>query len=333
MNSTPVIIGSWNATPAADRAASLVSGGTHLLDSLVEGVSLVEDDPEEMSVGYGGLPNEDCTVELDAAVFDGELHRAGAVAALRGVRHAAAVALQVLRRTDHALLAGEGALQFARRLGFKEEDLLTSKSRQAWLDWRANVSTRDAWLESCHGLTVRGQTVPAGETQADAKGDTGKAAPKAPFTYGTIHVSGLAPDAHLHAVTSTSGLSYKIAGRVGDSPILGSGLYVDDAVGSAGATGRGEATMHHCASYEVVRRMEAGLDPTRACLESLRRIAAYTREPRLLRAPGIPTFNVTLYALRKDGQAGAASLQEGSSFILHSSGVTKMLPAAFLFAK
>lgn len=354
----PTMIASWNGIPAVVRAAELVSSGVGMLEALVAGVGVVEDDPEEMSVGYGGLPNEDGEVELDAAVMHGPTHRGSAVAGLRGVRRAAAVALEVMRRTDHSLLVGDGARAFALALGFKSEDLLTPRSRAAWLAWKAALSDRDAWISPDQAGGGFGQAMWAGSTvpgaRADlppggspdagvsstpatddvpAPGDSRLQAPGIPFTFGTIHVSALDGAGDLHACTSTSGLSYKIAGRAGDSPIIGAGLYTDNAVGSAGSTGRGEAVMQVCGSHAVVAAMEAGLTPGEACLNVLRRIADRTREKRLLDGKGRPNFNVTFYAIRKDGATGSASMHEGYEHVVFSDGRARPQPCGFLFEK
>jgi N4-(beta-N-acetylglucosaminyl)-L-asparaginase len=307
---SPVMVASWNGGPATARAAALYSEGTPLLDAIVRGIAIVEDDPTEMSVGYGGLPNEEGEVELDAAVMDGPRHKAGAVAGLRGVRYASAVALEVLRRTDHALLVGEGATKFAKQCGFTSEDLVTPQSRAAWLAWKAALSNKDAWIaenESTQFDTARWAGVKDNPTPGKP--------PEIPFTFGTIHVSGVDAKGDCYAVTSTSGLSYKIPGRVGDSPIVGGGIFVDNDIGCAGATGRGEASLQNCAAFDVVRRMEAGLPPAEACAQTLRSIMRRTRERRLLDAAGNPSFNVTLYAIRKDGQTGAASMHPGYTYV------------------
>lgn len=348
----PILIASWNGLAATRRAAERYAAGLPLLDAIVEGVGLVEDDPEEMSVGYGGLPNEDGIVELDAAVMDGPLHRVGAVAGLRGVRRAAALALEVLKRTDHSLLVGEGALKFARMLGFKEEDLLTERAREAFLAWKAKLSDHDAWVAEDQGTSRFGTARRSGlaevserlttdpGTEGPAARETGpKSIPASseaspiPFTTGTIHVSGVDARGDLFAVTSTSGLSYKIAGRVGDSPVSGAGIYTDNAVGSAGATGRGEAVLQNCGAYAVVREMESGRSPEEACLAVLKRIADHTREKRLLDEKGRPAFNVTLYALRKDGTTGSASMHEGYQHAVQRGARSEVTACAWLFEK
>lgn len=326
------MIGSWNALPALARAAERLGAGVPLLDAVVEGISLVEDDPDEMSVGYGGLPNEDCVVELDAAVMDGVSHRSGAVAGLRGVRHAARVALQVMRRTDHSLLVGEGALKFAKLLGFHEEDLLTERARSAWLDWKAHLSERDAWIAPGQGASSFGTARWAGRAGPEMLAPDAPP-PKVPFTYGTIHVSGLDSGGNMASCTSTSGLSYKIAGRVGDSPVVGAGLYTDNAVGSAGATGRGESVLQVCGAHTIVARMDAGDSPAEACLFALRKIVDRTRLPHLRDDEGRPTFNVTFYALRKDGAFGSASMHEGYEFAVLENGRARAERAAWLYPR
>ncbi len=326
------MIGSWNAIPAIAHAAQRLQGNTPLLDAIVSGIALVEDDPDEMSVGFGGLPNEDCVVELDAAVMDGVSHRSGAVAGLRGVRHAARVALEVMRRTDHSLLVGDGAHKFAALLGFPDENLLTDRARKAWLDWKANLSDRDGWIAPDQAASTFGTARWAGRTGPEMLAPDAPP-PKVPFTYGTIHVSAVDAAGNLASCTSTSGLSYKIAGRVGDSPVVGAGLYTDNAVGSAGATGRGESVLQVCGAHTIVARMEAGDSPTDACLFTLKKIADRTRLTHLRDAKGRPTFNVTLYALRKDGAFGAASMHEGYEFAVLDGNTPRAAPAAFLFPR
>lgn len=324
----PCVIASGNGLAATAKAMELLLAGQRPVDAVVAGVKIVEDDPNDMSVGYGGLPNEDGIVELDASVMDGPLHRAGSVAALRNIKNPAAVALQVMRRTDHVMLVGEGALKFARLIGFKEEDLLTDAARQAWLKWKANLGKNDDWLDDderdYHGprAAIPPGAIPPGAILPDSP---------IPFTWGTINCSAVDARGDLGGCTTTSGLSYKLAGRIGDSPIVGAGMYVDNAVGAAGATGRGEAVIQVCGAFSTVRAMEDGLAPAEACLSILKRMADRTREKRLLNDRGQPNFNVTLYALRKDGAYGSASLRKGGSFAVHDGTQNRVLPSEFLF--
>lgn len=300
----PAAIGSGNARASIARAVALMEQGRDVLESVVEGITIVEDDPSDNSVGYGGLPNEDGVVELDASVMHGRLCAAGAVAALRNVKNPSRVALEVLRRTDHVLLVGEGALAFARALGFPEQDLLTPQSREAWLKWKASLNRGDDWLDPDQ------QADPSRPRAGGGGGPDGGV----PWTHGTIHVSAMDASGDFGACTSTSGLSWKLPGRVGDSPIIGAGIFVDNEVGSAGSTGRGEAVIQSCGSFQVVRHMADGMEPQDACLAVLKWIADHTRRPDLLNDRGEPNFNVAMYALRKDGATGAASLRGGDRY-------------------
>lgn len=327
-----VIVSSANGLEAVKKAAELAASGTYLLDALVAGVKIVEDDPNDDSVGYGGLPNEDGVVELDSSVMDGPLHRAGSVGALHNIKNPAAVALQVLRRTDHVMIVGEGALRFAKAMGFKEEDLLTEHSRQEWLKWKANLNREDKWLNDEQQIKAR--PGPAShEDRRSERLDEGGTRGGVRYTTGTIHCSAVTDAGDLAAVTSTSGLSWKIPGRLGDSPIVGAGMYCDNAIGSAGATGRGEAVIQVCGAFSIVQHMEAGKSPAEACLAVLKRIADRTREKRLLDAKGRPDFSVRVYAVRKDGAYGSASLWNDGKFAVSDSQGSRHEPCAFLFEK
>lgn len=289
-----VAVASRNGIHAVEEAWRRVTeAGERPVHAAVMGVGLVEADPNDWSVGYGGLPNEEGVVQLDAACMDGPTHNAGAVGALEGIKHPAQVAELVMERTDHVLLVGEGAQRFARSYGFPVEDLLTEASRQRWLEWRALRSRNDDWL------------APLEEKGIDHDGDR---------IWGTIHCSVLGPTGDLGCCTTTSGLAFKIPGRVGDSPLIGCGLYCDNEVGSAGATGRGEAAILAGGSWLVVERMRAGDTPEEACLAALRRVAEYARrqarwQPGLWNADARrPGFSLRFYAVRKDGLFGSASM-------------------------
>lgn len=297
---TPLVIASGNGLEACRRAMELLRQGADPVDAVVAGVNLIEDDPENLTVGYGGLPNEEGVVELDACVMHGPTHKGGAVAALRNIRHPSSVAKIVMQRTDHVLLVGEGALRFARAHGFKEEDLLTDKARRVWLEWRESHSDQDDWLH------------PEGdEAQAQACGRRLADRPT-----GTVTCMALTAAGDIGGCTSTSGLAYKIPGRVGDSPILGAGLYVDNAVGACGSTGRGEANLLNCSSFLVVELMRGGATPEEACRRVLQRVADRT-EKRLRDRDGLPAYGLTLYALRKDGLFGGASLRGPGKMAMH----------------
>jgi len=299
----PVVIASANGAPAVTRAMDMLRGGADTARAVVAGVGVVEADPNDMTVGYGGLPNERGVVQLDASVMHGPTHRAGSVAALEDIVHAAGVALTVLQTTDHVMLVGAGARDFAVAHGFEPTNLLSDRARQAWLDWKRNASPRDDWLDDDQrDWDAAGERIGASERN------------KAPTTTGTIHCAALNTQGELSACTTTSGLSYKIPGRVGDSPIVGAGMYVDNAVGAAGATGRGEAVIQSCGAFSVVRAMERGLEPGQACLEVLAQIVKKSAlQKRHRDEDERVNFNVTLYALRRDGTHGAAAIHAGGS--------------------
>lgn len=288
----PVAISSANGLRSVEIAVAKMLTGTSPVEAAVLGIEPVENDPNDDSVGYGGLPNEEGVVELDACVMDGPLGIGGAVAALRNVKNPAKVALEVMRRTRHVLLVGEGALRFARSVGFPEENLLTEASRQKWLAWRAARSQHDDWLSP-------------GE---NALGEAKKGPPPPPRPTGTIHVGCVDAKGDIGGATSTSGLAYKIPGRVGDSPLLGCGNYVDNDVGVAGSTGVGEVVILTNGSSYVVHMMATGLSPTDACLAACKRILRMTKVKRRLDERGLPNFQVNFYAIDKAGRYGAASL-------------------------
>lgn len=301
-----VAVSSANSLAPVTRAMELVGQGVDTLDAAVEGVKIQELDPNDSSVGYGGLPNADGVVQLDASCMHGPTKRAGAVAALEGIKTPSEVARLVLRYTNHVLLVGEGAQRFARSFGFEIENLLTERSRQAWLRWRANLSPTDDWLD-----------IPQGE-QLWLNRPTG-----------TINLNIINSRGDISSVTTTSGLAFKIPGRVGDSPIVGAGQYCDNEVGAAGSTGRGESNIKVCGAFLTVEGMRRGLSPTDACLETLRRVVAMT-ETRLLDGRGRPRFQLTFYALNKRGQFGAASLYP-SRYAVHDGTEARFADTAVLF--
>ena len=302
----PAAVSSSNGLRAVNRAMELMLQGTDTLDAAVEGVKIQELDPADNSVGYGGLPNEAGVVQLDASCMHGPTRRAGAVAALEGIKTPSEVARLVLKYTDHILLVGEGAKRFALSYGFKEEDLLTPESRQLWLEWRANRGPDDDWLD-----------VPAKE-------------PMVVRPTGTINLDVVNARGDVSSVTTTSGLAWKIPGRAGDSPIVGAGQYTDNDVGAAGSTGRGEANIMVCGGFLTVEGMRRGLKPTDACLETLRRVVRLT-PPRLLK-DGRPTFNLNFYAVNKRGELGGASLYP-NRFAAHDGKSGALRDTAYLYEK
>ncbi len=300
-------VASSNGLRAVNRAVELMTSGMDTLDAAVEGVKIQELDPEDSSVGYGGLPNEEGVVQLDASCMHGPTKRAGAVAALENIKTPSEVARLVLRYTNHILLVGEGAKRFALSYGFTEEDLLTPKSRERWLRWRANRGKDDDWL------------------------DIPEAEPLALRPTGTINLDVINDRGEISSVTTTSGLAWKIPGRAGDSPIVGAGQYTDNEVGAAGSTGRGESNIMVCGGFLTVENMRRGMSPTDAALETLRRVVAMT-PPRLLGEDGQPRFGLSFYAVNKRGETGAASLFP-SRYAAHDGSRGELRDTAYLYRR
>jgi N4-(beta-N-acetylglucosaminyl)-L-asparaginase len=310
----PLVIASRNGLRTVEKAMELIRAGADPLDAAIEGVAIVEADPKDHSVGYGGLPNEDGVVELDAAVMHGPTHGGGGVAALRNIMHPAAVARLVMKRSDHCLLVGEGALRFARAHGFPDVDLLTDEARRIWLHWKETSRKDSDWIAP-----------EVAQVDPEIRAYLGVR------LHGTIHCSVLDTHGDLGCVTTTSGLAYKIPGRVGDSPIMGAGLYLDNAVGSAGSTGRGEANLLNLSSHLIVEEMRRGAAPKDALMEACRRIVANNRNPRLRDARGRPNFDVTFYALTRDGRFAGASLWAGSRMAVHDGSAPRLVECTPLF--
>ncbi len=329
------MIASANGIACCDRAMAMIKSGSDTLDATIAGVNIQEEDPEDRSVGYGGLPNENGVVELDACVMHGPSRRAGAVGALQGIRTPSKVAKLVMEESDHIMLVGEGALRFAKAHGFKEENLLTEEARRAWLLWK----------ESRGGNWGPGMDAPAGE-------GSGAALPEQPAPgvgigpvwarqavehppSGTITCMALNRKGEISGCTTTSGLAWKIAGRVGDSPLIGASLYVDQDVGAAGSTGRGEENIRIVGAHTVVENMRHGMKPEEACLDALERVSHnYNDEKDRLR------FALFFYALRKDGEYGAASLwsherrqdkRGRNRFVVNDGPGSRQVPTAYLY--
>lgn len=309
--SRPVVIASANGNfhknggskTCVELAFERMVGGSDILEALIAGVNLVELDPEDTSVGYGGLPNADGVVQLDSCCMHGPKKRAGGVAALEGVRTPSRVAHAVMESTDHHLLVGKGAQDFARNMGFTiEADLNTERSRKAWLEWKRQTDPK-------HYLRPEDRKTSAHvEPQRILRRLIAGGVIPPRHYWGTIHCNGVNAAGELAGVTTTSGLAWKIPGRVGDSPILGAGLYVDGAIGAAGSTGRGEANLYNLSSHLIVEAMRQGRHPKDACLEALRRIRANTIERRLRKPNGDPNFNITFYAINAKGEHAAVAM-------------------------
>jgi N4-(beta-N-acetylglucosaminyl)-L-asparaginase len=321
----PIVVASANGLAAVAKAMELIKAGSSALDAVISGVNIVEDDPNDTTVGYGGLPNEDGVVELDAAVMHGPTHQAGAVASLRNIKNPSQVARVVMERSDHVLLVGEGALRFARAHGFKEQDLLTEKAREAWLYWKEHLSTNDDWLPP-HDSDTKDIGASLPNPLRDEFGAYVRHT-------GTIHCSAIDLRGDISCVTTTSGLAFKIPGRVGDSPIIGAGLYCDNAVGSAGSTGRGEANLLNCSSRMIVESMRAGKSPEDACVEVVKSIVDHNRSRRLQDDKGRPTFEVAFYAINVRGEYGGARIYSGGKFAVHNGTAAELVPMAYLYTK
>jgi N4-(beta-N-acetylglucosaminyl)-L-asparaginase len=281
-----------------EKAFLMMTEGGDVLDALIAGVNIVELDPLDTSVGYGGLPNAEGIVQLDASCMHGPKRRAGAVACIEGVRTPSVVARHVMDQTDHHLLVGKDAQLFARNMGLPiEADLNTERSRSRWLEWKRRT-------DPLHYLDPIKRDAALRQVEMDMMAE-GLVDPN--HFYGTINCNGVNAKGEICGVTTTSGLAWKIPGRVGDSPILGAGLYVDGEVGAAGSTGRGEANLYNLCSFLIVEEMRRGRHPKDAGLEALKRIKANTVEKRLLNARGEPNFSVNFYIVNRKGEyAGVA---------------------------
>ena len=317
----PVVISSANGLAATEKAMAMIRTGEDTLDAVVAGVNLLEEDPEDISVGFGGLPNENGVVQLDSSVMHGPTRGAGAVASLEDIVYPSKVAKLVMERTDHVLLVGEGALEFARAMGFERKNLLTDRAREIWMKWKRELSPQDDWIDPQERLPA-----PMTEAQRETVGTMDRLT-------GTINCNAVNAKGEISGVTTTSGLAFKIPGRVGDSPIIGAGLYVDNGVGACGSTGRGEANLKSCASFLVVEFMRGGLSPEEAGLKALQRIAEQTVEPYLLNGEGRPRFNLQFYALNKKGEFAGTAMWSGRQFAAHDGKENKLHDCAYLYKR
>jgi N4-(beta-N-acetylglucosaminyl)-L-asparaginase len=296
----PIIISSANGLHALGKGMDVLKSGGDTLDAVIAAVTVVEDDPNDDSVGYGGLPNEEGEVELDASVMHGPTHRAGAVGGVRRIKNVARLAKTVMEDTNHVMLVGDGARRFAVAQGFEEMNLLTEHSRKIWLAWKASTSfdwrpgiDSPEWKEHVTKLFEADEEKIAYAEQVIAHPPTG-----------TIPCMAVNEKGDISATTTTSGLAWKIPGRVGDSPIIGAGCCVDNEVGAAGSTGKGEENIKISGGHTIIEAMRQGKSPTEACLIALDRIARnYGKDKKKL-----ATFHIFFYALNKDGVHGAASL-------------------------
>jgi N4-(beta-N-acetylglucosaminyl)-L-asparaginase len=337
--SRPVVIASANeknpgesgGLNAVRKAYEILAAGGDPLDAVISGVNLVENDPEDVTVGYGGIPNEDGVVQLDASVMDGRTMKAGAVGALEGIKNPSRVARLVMEQTNRVFIVGAGALKFARAHGFVEENLLTERSRKIWLYWKEKLSGKDDWKELGNEE----------EKDPDIRWYIEKYGVDDFRPQGTINCDAVTANGEIVGTTTTCGLFFKIPGRLGDSPVIGAGLYVDGEVGAAGSTGWGEGNIRSCGSHKVVELMRQGKSPEEAALETLKRIVALARDNR--DANGRPKFQTVFYALNKRGEWGGASVYDGTwgatgrftrtKFAVANASGARLLETAFLYKR
>lgn len=328
----PVVISSANGNQyknggtktCVETAFAMITGGSDVLDALIAGVNICELDPEDSSVGYGGLPNAEGIVQLDSCCMHGPRKRAGGVAEIEGVRTPSKVAQMVMDQTDHHLLVGKGAQEFARSMGFTvEDDLNTTKSRTAWLEWKRRT-------DPLHYLSPKDRTIALRDVAMQMIAD-GWIDPD--HYYGTINCDGINAKGEICGVTTTSGLAWKIPGRAGDSPILGAGLYVDGDVGAAGSTGRGEANLFNLCSFVIVDEMRRGAHPKDAALTALKRVAKNTVEKRLLNSKGRPNFGLNFYCLNARGEYAGVAMYEANYAVCTENGAQTLKTEALFDGK
>ena len=284
VTNSPIILSTWNhGIPANKAAMDVLNDNGTALDAVEAGVRVTEADPSSQSVGLGGRPDQDGHVTLDACIMNSD-GNAGSVAFLRDIKHPISVARKVMEQTDHVMLVGEGAKRFALENGFQEENLLTDKSKEEWLQWKKNNSIKDSWGPNDEHDTIS-------TLARDNKGN-------------------------LSGACTTSGLAYKLHGRVGDSPIIGAGMFVDNEIGAVGATGKGEEVIKTCGSFLVVELMRQGYSAMDACEEAVKRI--------IRKQSGKSDFQIGYIALRKDGQVGFSAIHDGFQYALYKKNENKL---------
>ncbi len=334
-----MVISSHNGMAACAKAMEMLRSGADTLDAVIAGVNIVELDPKDTSVGYGGLPNEDCVVQLDASVMHGPTRRCGAVGAIEGIKTPSKIAKLVMDRTSHVMLVGEGAFKFARDYGYQREELLTETSRTAWLVWKESLRTPgeiNNWISMDQNLSA--EAVPLKRlkeafphTDEATLAWAWKVAIHPP--YGTINCLAVNDKGEMSGVTTTSGLAWKISGRVGDSPIIGAGLYVDEDVGGAGSTGVGEENIRIAGGHTIVEAMRRGLHPRDAVLEALKRVSRNYNDDRAK----LDKLDIEFYALRKDGEHAAGSLWGSHkgyrTYVVNDGAESRQEPCVFLYGR
>ncbi|MCK9398369.1 MAG: N(4)-(beta-N-acetylglucosaminyl)-L-asparaginase [Bacteroidales bacterium] len=283
----PLVISTWDFGFNANTVAwKLMSAGGRALDAVEEGIRVIEADADNMSVGIGGLPDREGIVTLDACIMD-ENGQAGSVTFLSEIVHPISIARLVMEKTPHVMLSGDGALQFALENGFERHNLLTDKARKAWEEWK---------VQSHYQPVINIEN------------------------HDTVGLLAMDQNGNISGGCSTSGLAFKMHGRVGDSPIIGAGLYVDNEVGAAVATGLGELVMRALSSFLVVELMRNGATPQEACQEAIQRIAK--------KNPDFKDYQVGLLALNKSGQSGAFALQSGFRYAIHNQSLNEVVTSS-----
>jgi N4-(beta-N-acetylglucosaminyl)-L-asparaginase len=324
----PIIISANNGFAYVEAAYAFLKSGGDTLDAAIRVVKGPENDPNDDSVGLGGLPNEEGVVELDACCMHGPTRRAGSVGGVRNIKNVSMVAKAVMEHTGHVMLVGEGAERFAVDMGFPRENLLTDRSRKIWMLWKEFNSDRDWWGPGMADPHWKPPVLDTGKPQASIRqeriqemkqraADLGiepefQLAAVRRVLYpptGTIHCSAINEKGEMSGITTTSGLAFKLPGRCGDSPIIGAGCYTDQDVGSAGATGSGEENIKVAGAHTIVENMRHGMSPQEAGIDALKRIVRnYNGDMNKLRY-----MDMTYYVLRKDGAYAGVCLWEGYS--------------------
>ncbi len=321
----PIIICAHNGYNYLDRGYALLTSGGDTLDAVMQVITGPEDDPNDDSVGLGGLPNEDGVVELDACCMHGPTRQAGSVAAVREIKNVSLLSKAVMEHTGHIMLVGEGAQKFGFAMGFPRENLLTDRSRKIWLLWKETMSDKDWWgpgidspnyklpddnanRSSLQNERMEKMHVLAAELGIEPEFRAAAIDHVLHPPHGTINCSALNQKGEISSATTTSGLAWKLAGRAGDSPIIGAGCYCDQDVGAAGATGNGEENIRICGAHTIVENMRRGMSPQEAGMDALKRIVRnFNGDERKLQY-----VDMFFYVLRKDGAYAGVAMWSGS---------------------